>query len=55
VEVFDPASTRGPWDRMKPLGSYMTTERANRRKEREFRTVLEKGDFSGLGKDKDKL
>jgi hypothetical protein len=38
------------WDRMKPLGSLMTTERTNRRQEQEFMSALRRGDFTGLGK-----
>jgi hypothetical protein len=55
IEEWTSVPIGSPWERMKPLGLHTTTERTIRRQEREFRMVLKTGDFSGLGKNKDKL
>jgi hypothetical protein len=34
-----------PWERMKLLGSHMTTERTNRRQEQEYMMTLKRGSF----------
>jgi hypothetical protein len=39
-----------PWDRMKPLGSHMTTEQTNRRQEQKFRMGMKRCGFAGRGK-----
>jgi hypothetical protein len=49
MEEWASVPTGSQWDRMKPLGSHMTSERTNRRPEWEFMTALKRGSFAGLG------
>jgi hypothetical protein len=44
-----------PWDRMKSLGSHMTTERTNRRQEQEFVMALRRGRFCWTRKKTEKV
>jgi hypothetical protein len=50
MEECNSLSTGLLWERMKLLGSHMTTVRTNRRQEHEFRMALKKSSFAGLGK-----